>query len=49
MKEKDRTKLEKKITLKHECPNFWFASTALSEEELSWAAYKIYKIVDVSK
>ena len=48
MKEKDRTKEEKK-TLKHECPNIRIASTALSEEELSWAAYKMYKIVDVSK
>lgn len=28
---------------------FWFAWASLGEEELSWAAYKVYDIVNVYK
>lgn len=28
-------------------PTFWIAWTALSEKELSWAAYEIYNVVNV--
>lgn len=33
----------------HGCSNFWLVQAALSEEELSRAAYKIYSIVNVYK
>ena len=35
--------------LTHGCLTFWLAWTALSEEVLSWATYKMYNISKVSK
>lgn len=36
-------------SLTHECPTFWLAFDALSEEKLSWIAYNICIIVKVYK
>jgi len=37
------------IVTAHECPTFWFAWATLSEQAVSWAAYKICNIVNVCK
>lgn len=37
------------VPLKHGYPTFWLALAVLSEEEMSWAACKIYNIVNVHK
>jgi len=37
------------VQFDHGCSTFWLAWTALSGDELSWTAYKIYNIVNVFK
>jgi len=50
--EKHQTLQEQKqlnYDLNHGHPNFWLAWAELSEEKLSWTAYKIYNIANVYK
>jgi len=37
------------FSLHHGCPTLWFVWTVLSEEELTWAAYKIYNVFNIFK
>lgn len=39
--------LQARVT--HGCPAFWLAWASLSEEELSWTAYKMCNTVNVYK